>query len=81
MHALNPKTENLKPLKPFVDMQPVRILGLIVDIKAEVGIVVRVSIMVIGLRCVFQVTHYLNMNFYNLTTVALHDWRTYSDMR
>jgi WASH complex subunit 7 len=20
-------------------------------------------------------------NFYNLTTVALHDWRTYSDMR
>lgn len=21
------------------------------------------------------------MNFYNLTTIALHDWRTYSDMR
>lgn len=28
-----------------------------------------------------QVTHYLDMNFYNLTTIALHDWRTYSDMR
>lgn len=26
-------------------------------------------------------THYLDMNFYNLTTIALHDWRTYSDMR
>jgi WASH complex subunit 7 len=28
-----------------------------------------------------EVTHYLNCNFYNLTTVALHDWRTYSEMR
>lgn len=25
--------------------------------------------------------HYLNKTFYNLTTVALHDWRTYSEMR
>ena len=23
----------------------------------------------------------MDMNFYNLTTIALHDWRTYSDMR
>lgn len=27
------------------------------------------------------VEHYLNKTFYNLTTVALHDWRTYSEMR
>eukprot|EP00731_Ephydatia_muelleri_P001294 Em0001g1294a len=27
------------------------------------------------------VTHYLDMTFYNLTTVALHDWKTYGDMR
>jgi WASH complex subunit 7 len=62
MQAVNPKTENLKPLRPFLDLSPLRILGLVIDIKTEV-------------------THYLDMNFYNLTTVALHDWRTYSDMR
>lgn len=62
MEALNPKTENLRPLSSFIDLAPVRFLGLIVDIKNEV-------------------THYLDMNFYNLTSVALHDWRTYSDMR
>ena len=28
-----------------------------------------------------KVAHYLNTTFYNLTTVALHDWRTYSDMK
>lgn len=27
------------------------------------------------------VTHYLDTTFYNLTTVALHDWKTYGDMR
>jgi WASH complex subunit 7 len=27
------------------------------------------------------VEHYLNKTFYNLTTVALHDWKTYSEMR
>ncbi|XP_078530725.1 WASH complex subunit 4 isoform X1 [Lissotriton helveticus] len=27
------------------------------------------------------VTHYLDSTFYNLTTVALHDWATYSEMR
>ena len=26
-------------------------------------------------------THYLDSTFYNLTTVALHDWKTYGDMR
>jgi 5'(3')-deoxyribonucleotidase len=36
MQALNPKTENLKPLRPFLDMAPVRILGLLLDVKAEV---------------------------------------------
>lgn len=25
--------------------------------------------------------HYLSTIFYNLTTVVLHDWRTYGDMR
>lgn len=62
MQTLNPKAENLKPLRPFLDLPPIRILGQLIDIKNEV-------------------THYLDMNFYNLTTVALHDWRTYSDMR
>ena len=28
-----------------------------------------------------HVTHYLDSTFYNLTTVALHDWKTYGDMR
>ena len=27
------------------------------------------------------VGHYLDTTFYNLTTVALHDWRTYAEMR
>lgn len=62
MQTINPKTENLRPLKPFLDLQKLRFLGLLVDIKEEVQ-------------------HYLDMNFYNLTTVALHDWRTYSEMR
>ncbi|KAG2762282.1 WASH complex subunit 4 [Phytophthora cactorum] len=28
-----------------------------------------------------HVTHYLESMFYNLTTVALHDWKTYGEMR
>lgn len=28
-----------------------------------------------------HVAHYLDVTFYNLTTVALHDWRTYAEMR
>ncbi|ETV96488.1 hypothetical protein, variant 2 [Aphanomyces invadans] len=28
-----------------------------------------------------RVTHYLESTFYNLTTVALHDWKTYGEMR
>jgi hypothetical protein len=40
MQALNPKTENLKPLRPFLDLAPLRILGLLLDVKAEVNIVV-----------------------------------------
>ena len=28
-----------------------------------------------------EVKHYLDTNFYNLTTVALHDWKTYADMK
>ena len=31
--------------------------------------------------CSAHVTHYLDTTFYNLTTVALHDWKTYGDMR
>jgi WASH complex subunit 7 len=27
------------------------------------------------------VTHYLDTTFYNLTTVASHDWKTYGEMR
>lgn len=27
------------------------------------------------------VEHYLNKTFYNLTTVALHDWKTYGEMK
>ena len=62
MQTLNPKAENARPLRPFLDLAPLRVLGLMVNIKNEV-------------------THYLDRNFYNLTTVALHDWRTYSDMK
>lgn len=28
-----------------------------------------------------HVTHYLDTTFYNLTTVALHNWKTYGEMR
>lgn len=28
-----------------------------------------------------QVTHYLDSAFYNITTVALHDWGMYAEMR
>ena len=28
-----------------------------------------------------RVTHYLDTTCYNLTTVALHDWQTYGEMR
>ena len=28
-----------------------------------------------------RVTHYLDVTFYNLTTVALHDWKVYGQMR
>jgi WASH complex subunit 7 len=62
MSSLNPKTENLKIRKLFLDISPIRIVGIFVSIKGEI-------------------THYLDMNFYNLTTIALHDWRTYSEMR
>ena len=31
--------------------------------------------------CTVHVESYLNKTFYNLTTVALHDWKTYSEMR
>lgn len=27
------------------------------------------------------VTHYLSETFYNLTAIALHDWKTYGEMR
>ena len=62
MQTINPKVEKARPLRPFLDLAPLRVLGLMVNIKNEV-------------------THYLDRNFYNLTTVALHDWRTYSDMK
>jgi len=38
MHSVNPKLENLKPLRPFLDLAPLRILGLLVDVKAEVSV-------------------------------------------
>jgi WASH complex subunit 7 len=62
MQALNPKAENLQPLRPFLEAAPIRILGTMIQIKEEVE-------------------NYLDRTFYNLTTVALHDWRTYADMR
>ena len=37
MQSVNPKTENLKPLRPFLDLAPLRILGLLLDVKAEVS--------------------------------------------
>ncbi len=62
LDTVNPKSSNLTPLRPFLDMSPLRVLGLIIDIHQEVK-------------------HYLDTNFYNLTTISLHDWRTYADMR
>jgi len=51
MQTVNPKSENLRPLRPFLDLPAIRVLGLMVDVKKEV-------------------THYLDRNFYNLTTVV-----------
>ena len=34
-----------------------------------------------SLHSTAYVTHYLDTTFYNLTTVSLHDWKTYGDMR
>jgi WASH complex subunit 7 len=62
MKSVNPKEENLRPLRPFLDTAPIHVLGSVVSIKDNVA-------------------HYLDRTFYNLTTVALHDWRTYSDMK
>jgi WASH complex subunit 7 len=36
MQALNPKRDTLKPLKPFLDLAPIRVLGTLLDIKQEV---------------------------------------------
>ena len=53
MQALNPKTENLKPLRPFLDLAPLRILGLLLDVKAEVHIAIIYVLSVISvLNCV-----------------------------
>lgn len=62
MQSLNPKTDTLSILRPFLDIDTLRIIGVNVNIKKEI-------------------TNYLNRTFYNLTTVALHDWKTYSDMK
>jgi WASH complex subunit 7 len=62
MQSTNPKDNNERPLKPFLSLAPLHILGVVINIHGEV-------------------CHYLDRTFYNLTTVALHDWRTYSDMR
>jgi WASH complex subunit 7 len=61
----NPKLlgeDELKLMRPFLDIHPLKIVNASLDVRHEV-------------------THYLNLTFYNLTTVALHDWRTYADMR
>jgi hypothetical protein len=34
-----------------------------------------------SLHEIAYVEDYLNETFYNLTTIALYDWRTYSEMR
>lgn len=62
LDTIDPKQQGLSPLRPFLDLSPIHVLGLVIDVKQEVR-------------------HYLDLNFYNLTTVALHDWRTYAEMR
>jgi WASH complex subunit 7 len=36
MQALNPKTDTLRPLRPFLDTPPLKILGTVLNIKQEV---------------------------------------------
>ena len=62
LDTIDPKQQGMSPLRPFLDLSPLHILGLVIDVKQEVQ-------------------HYLDSNFYNLTTIALHDWRTYAEMR
>lgn len=49
------------PLVHLLGLPPIRILGSLVSIAAEV-------------------THYLEKTFYELSTVALHDWKVYGEM-
>ncbi len=42
---------------------------------------VHVIVVLYRYLCTAEVEQYLDRTFYNLTTVALHDWRTYGEMR
>ena len=53
------------------------LLLLIVVVVVVVVVVIVVVVVVVAVH----VEGYLNKTFYNLTTVALSDWKTYSEMR
>lgn len=106
MQALNPKTDTLRPLRPFLEISPLRVLGIVVNIKSEVehyldrtfynlttgGESYQSHIYCVCERvCVYAQSqlHLKTLNnfvhfpfIFSLSfQVALHDWRTYSDMR
>ena len=62
MDSTDPRSAEQRPLRPYIDIAPIHVLGEVLHIRAEV-------------------CHYMDLTFYNLTSMALHDWRTYSDMR
>lgn len=87
----------LHDLKHFMEVKPIRFFERHIDIRGTVNITLFtctlwhsscdrsncarlfISFLIVSLSA--YVTHYLDTTFYNLTTVALHDWKTYGDMR
>ncbi|KAH0616974.1 hypothetical protein JD844_028502, partial [Phrynosoma platyrhinos] len=66
----NPFKVGMKDLAHFFSLNPIRFFNRFIDIKV-----------LNAMSEIAYVTHYLDKTFYNLTTVALHDWATYSEMR
>ena len=120
LESLDPQAENLRPLRPFLEVNTVVNLAIkqlvvmwsycldimtqtflwcllifhlpsihinyqpiICNMQQPTTFLQVAPLRVLG--CLVdiktEVVRYLDRNFYHLTTIALHDWRTYSDMR
>lgn len=81
--------EGLKDLSKFINIQPIVIYDKYIDIKSKLKLArnshfeCRILTSFCCCCCCFKahVKKYLDRTFYDLTTVALHDWKAYSEMR